>query len=178
MYAKDLEFIHNKLFAMDENGQKSSQIDEDCDLNIGELSHPTTTVNLMGEYEIADSTRLNNFQATVTLSNGLSVWNLHNVAKDSNGIVRLLVQGIQQRVVNGLLKRVRTETRLVGNVASMGGLNYALQQSGSSAVTVNVLSLQTTYKDNDDNVYTLHDIDRTTNKLVVCGKDLREDITE
>lgn len=178
MLEKDLNFVHNKLYNFDEqSGQRLELLDQDTDFQVGEMTHPTTTLNIMGEYEAIDYTRLLNFTCTVTLPNGKAIYDIYNRA-GVNGLACLCGVGRQQRYVNGLLRNTQTEIRVVGNIVNMPSLSLASEQAGGSSITINVLKLYVTYTDDSGGVYVLHDIDRTNDKLVFCGIDRREGLNE
>lgn len=176
MLERDLNFISNKLYTTDENGNRQHLLAEDSDFAISEITHPKVTITQMGNREYSDYTRVDNFTCTFTLPQGAA---MSHLVSDSNGnIIHLCATGRQQRIVNGLMTICDTTIYCTGGLTGLPAVSLALEQSGGASITLDCYTLLVTYRPQGGDEIVLHNIDTFNNVLIWSGKNYREGLNE
>lgn len=143
----------------------------DVDITIGEQTHPTTDVPMMGTVSIPDQSRLDNFTITANINTDSP----EAAELSGDGLVGWEIHWVDEVVgADGLPKIIGWVITAHGYVT---GTPEAVKNQGSENtgdISMNVMSI---IKKNSEG-YTAYDIDRLANRLIKNGVNYRAKLNE
>ena len=141
----------------------------DMDITIGEQSHPTTDIPVMGTLSVPDQSRLDNF----TIEVNVNCDSPEAAELGGEGIVGWQIQWVDEFVdTDGLPQIVGWTITAKGYVTGLPEANKNQGSDNSGNLVMNVVSI---LKKNS-NDFVSYDIDRIANRLIRNGVDYRERI--
>lgn len=161
------------IYRLDANGKPVSKEPAamDIDITIGEQSHPSTDISMMGTVSVPDQTRLDNFTITANINCDAS----EAAALNGPGLIGWEIKWVDEVVdPSGLPDVIGWTVTAYGYIASTP---EAMKNAGSENkgdITMNVVSFQ---KQNSKNEIVC-DIDRSQNRLIRNGVDYREKVNQ
>lgn len=138
----------------------------DADITLPTISHPTSTINMMGSYDVADRARVDNLQLTIGCQTSKEALEL---LKYENFIIRFAA--LVEKAETGQSEYVGFTVYAQGHCASSGGQSLNVGENGTQDVTVNCIKYRL-LQDEDE----LVNIDRLAGIMKIAGVDLRESI--
>lgn len=140
----------------------------DVDVTLPAIGHPVTTVNMMGSVDIADETRVDNIQITISCQTNVETARLLNTREF---IIKYAMQ--KQDAQTGLVSYVGFTAYAYGTPQSFSGGSHNVGETGASDITINCLKYRLQEEGKD-----IIEIDRMAGILKINGVDKRAEINK
>ena len=138
----------------------------DCDVTLPTIGHPTTDVSMCGTYSVADQTRVDNLELSISCGTNREALEL---LKYESFIIRFVQQ--VETPENGTTDYVQFTVYASGHVSSSGGSSLAIGGSPDGTITISCLRYRLLQGDVE-----LINIDRLAGKIMINGVDRRKKI--
>lgn len=135
----------------------------DSEVTLATISHPTTTINMMGSYDVADTANVENVQVTISCQ---SVKEAMELLKHENFVARFAM--LTESAETGQSDYTGFTAYFAGHVASSGGGTAGVGNAADSDIVVNCVKYRLVQGDLE-----LINMDRLSGKLVIMGVDRR-----
>lgn len=140
----------------------------DVDVTLPVISHPTTTINMMGSVDLADETRVENLQITINCQTSKQTAEL---LKHKEFIIRFAMQ--KQDAQTGLVSYAGFVATAYGTPQSFSGGSRSVGEAGAADISISCLKYRL-QEDGED----LIEIDRNAGILKIGGVDKRAEINK
>lgn len=140
----------------------------DAQVTLPAIGHPTTTVNMMGSYDVADEARVDNLQITISCQ---STEEALELLKHNEFIIKYAMQ--KEDKETGLSSYVGFTAFATGKPSTFGGGSIAVGEAGEGDITINCLKYRLIQGEKE-----LIYIDRLAGKLVINGVDKRSELNK
>lgn len=138
----------------------------DCDVTLPTIGHPTTDVSMCGTYSVADQTRVDNLELSISCGTNREALEL---LKHESFIIRFVQQ--VEDPEKGTTDYVQFTVYASGHVSSSGGSSLAIGGSPDGSITISCLRYRLLQGDVE-----LINIDRLAGKIMINGVDRRKKI--
>lgn len=135
----------------------------DCDVTLPTIGHPTTDVSMCGTYSVADQTRVDNLELSISCGTNKEALEL---LKYESFIIRF-VQQVENHE-NGTTDYEQFTVYASGHVSSSGGSSLAIGGSPDGNITISCLRYRLLQGDVE-----LINIDRLAGRIMINGVDKR-----
>lgn len=140
----------------------------DSEVTLATISHPTTTINMMGSYDVADTANVDNVQVTISCQ---SVIEAMELLKHESFVARFAM--LTEDASTGLSDYTGFTAYFSGHVQSSGGGTAGVGSAADSTIVVNCSK----YRLLQGSVELIN-IDRLRGTLVIMGVDKRSKLNK
>lgn len=160
------------IYRLDKNGKPgTSPAAIDRDITIGEQTHPSTDVPLMGTISVPDQSRLDNF----TITANINCDSPEAAELSGDGVVGWQIQWVDEYIdASGFPQIVGWTIVAKGYITGLPEANKNQGSDNSGDLTMNCLSIRKV----NSLGFVAYDIDRSANRLIRNGIDYRSEINK